>query len=60
MRSTSGRAMTRTHQKVPAFATRDRECLGPGGSADLAARVIGMLSARWKLPIVFRLFEMPV
>ncbi len=52
--------MTRTHRKVPAPGSAGRECLGPGGSADLVTGVIGMLSGRWKLPIIFRLFATPV
>lgn len=50
---------TITHFIVPA-AERDRSvCLGPEGSAAHVARVLAMVSGRWKLPILFRLFERP-
>lgn len=34
-------------------------CLGPGGSAELVKRAVAALDGRWKLPILFRLFETP-
>lgn len=50
---------TITHFKVPA-AEQDRSaCLGPEGSAAHVTRVLAMVSGRWKLPILFRLFERP-
>lgn len=50
---------TITHLIVPA-QDRDRSvCLGPDGSAAHIARVLAMVSGRWKLSILFRLFERP-
>lgn len=50
---------TITHLKVPA-ADQDRSvCLGPEGSAAHVTRVLAMVSGRWKLPLLFRLFEQP-
>lgn len=51
--------MSRTHQKVsrPAEA---RPCLLPGGAADLVQRAVAAIEGRWKLEILFRLFEQPV
>jgi DNA-binding HxlR family transcriptional regulator len=34
-------------------------CLGPDGSVAHVTRVFRMLSGRWKLPILFRLFAEP-
>lgn len=51
--------MTRTHKKVPALV-EERACLGPRGAADLTQRAIGAIDGRWKLAILFRLFETPV
>jgi len=34
--------------------------LAPGGSADLVRSVVALLDGRWKLGILFRLFERPV
>lgn len=45
-----------THFKVP-IQYEDRSiCLGADGSVAHVARVFRMLSGRWKLPILFRLF----
>ncbi|GHD18569.1 ArsR family transcriptional regulator [Tianweitania populi] len=35
------------------------ECIGPDGSVTHVKRVIAMISGRWKLPILFRLFAEP-
>lgn len=43
-----------THLKVP-MAER-RLCLGPDGSVAHVGRALAMISGRWKLPILFRLF----
>jgi DNA-binding HxlR family transcriptional regulator len=34
-------------------------CLGPDGSVAHVTRVLRMISGRWKLPILFRLFAEP-
>jgi DNA-binding HxlR family transcriptional regulator len=48
-----------THLKVP-VEREDRDvCLGPDGSVAHVARVLRMISGRWKLPILFRLFADP-
>ncbi|TBZ83007.1 transcriptional regulator [Rhizobium leguminosarum bv. viciae] len=48
-----------THLKVP-VEYGDREvCLGPAGSVAHVTRVLRMISGRWKLPILFRLFAEP-
>ena len=48
-----------THLKVPVpFEDRDI-CLGPDGSVTHVTRVLRMISRRWKLPILFRLFADP-
>lgn len=50
---------TITHLKVP-IEYEDRSiCLGPDGSVAHVGRVLKMLSGRWKLPILFRLFAEP-
>jgi DNA-binding HxlR family transcriptional regulator len=50
---------TITHFKVP-VEYEDREvCLGPDGSVAHVTRVLRMISGRWKLPILFRLFAEP-
>lgn len=46
-----------THFKVP--MNEGSACLGPDGSVAHVGRVLGMLSGRWKLPILFRLFASP-
>jgi DNA-binding HxlR family transcriptional regulator len=50
----------RTHLEVPTLPASKSLCLGPGGSADLVRSVVAMLDGRWKLDILFRLFERPV
>jgi DNA-binding HxlR family transcriptional regulator len=48
-----------THLKVP-VEREDRDvCLGANGSVAHVARVLRMITARWKLPILFRLFAEP-
>ncbi len=48
-----------THLKVP-IGHEDRNiCLGPDGSVAHVTRVLRMVSGRWKLPILFRLFAEP-
>ena len=58
-----------THLKVPVASTQRnsgesqrlerRACLGPDGSAMHVARTLGLISGRWKLAILFRLFADP-
>lgn len=50
---------TITHLIVPTHNQDRSVCLGPHGSVAHVARVMGMVSGRWKLPILFRLFERP-
>ncbi|SKA39114.1 winged helix-turn-helix transcriptional regulator [Consotaella salsifontis] len=50
---------TSTHNKVPMDAQARTACIGPDGSAAHVARMIAMISGRWKLPILFRLFAEP-
>lgn len=50
---------TITHQKVPVEREERDVCLGPDGSVAHVTRVLGMISGRWKLPILFRLFAEP-
>ncbi len=50
---------TITHLKVPVASERRDDCLGPDGSVAHVNRVVRMVSGRWKLPILFRLFEQP-
>ena len=45
-----------THFKVPIEDGDRSACLGPDGSVAHVGRVFRMLSGRWKLPILFRLF----
>jgi DNA-binding HxlR family transcriptional regulator len=56
-----------THRKVPVASTglsnegtsglpERRACLGPNGSAEHVARTLNLISGRWKLAILFRLF----
>lgn len=46
-----------THFKVP---VEDRaRCLGADGSVAHVSRVLRMITGRWKLPILFRLFAEP-
>lgn len=47
----------RTHEKVP---VEDRtKCLGPDGTVAHVTRCLRMISGRWKLPILFRLYADP-
>ncbi|MFC7556694.1 winged helix-turn-helix transcriptional regulator [Pseudoroseomonas wenyumeiae] len=48
-----------THLKVPIDQERRSACLGPEGSVAHVTRVLSMISGRWKLPILFRLFAEP-
>ena len=50
---------TITHLKVPMDREERSACLGPDGSVAHVARVMKMISGRWKLPILFRLFAEP-
>ena len=50
---------TITHLKVPARHQDRSQCLGPDGSAAQVSRVLAMVSGRWKMPILFRLYERP-
>ncbi|MCH4547424.1 helix-turn-helix transcriptional regulator [Rhizobium changzhiense] len=47
-----------TYLKVPMELEDDRNvCLGPDGSVAHVTRTLNMVEGRWKLPILFRLFE---
>lgn len=48
-----------THLKVPMEYNERSACLGPDGSVAHVGRVLRMISGRWKLPILFRLFAEP-
>ncbi|MAU98314.1 MAG: ArsR family transcriptional regulator [Fulvimarina sp.] len=48
-----------THFEVPVEQEQRTACLGPDGSVAHVTRVLGMISGRWKLPILFRLFAEP-
>ncbi|AYG61706.1 winged helix-turn-helix transcriptional regulator [Rhizobium jaguaris] len=48
-----------THLKVPMDHEERAVCLGPDGSVGHVGRVFRMLSGRWKLAILFRLFAAP-
>ncbi len=48
-----------THLNVPVGQDERSACLGPDGSVAHVTRVIRMISGRWKLPILFRLFAEP-
>lgn len=52
--------MTRTHKIDTAPPTEAPACLGAGGSAERVQRALGVIDGRWKLAILFRLFETPV
>jgi DNA-binding HxlR family transcriptional regulator len=52
-------ADTSTHLKVPMARAERSVCLGPDGSVAHVARMLRMVSGRWKLPILFRLFAEP-
>ena len=47
---------TITHFKVPVEREERSVCLGPDGSVAHVTRMLRMISGRWKLPILFRLF----
>ena len=51
--------MARTHKKV-SDPGESRPCLCAGGAADLVQRAVTAIEGRWKLAILFRLFERPV
>ena len=46
----------RTHQKVPVLELDRSACLGPDGAVAHVTRCLKMISGRWKLPILFRLY----
>jgi DNA-binding HxlR family transcriptional regulator len=46
----------RTHQKVPVRKLNRSACLGPDGAVAQVARCLRIISGRWKLPILFRLY----
>lgn len=48
-----------THFKVPVEGEPREACLGPDGSVAHVSRVLRMITGRWKLPILFRLFAEP-
>lgn len=48
-----------THFKVPVDPEERGACLGPDGSVTHVTRVLRLISGRWKLPILFRLFAEP-
>ncbi|CAN7736664.1 helix-turn-helix transcriptional regulator [Phyllobacterium sp. LjRoot231] len=48
-----------THLKVPIEREERDVCIGPDGSVAHVTRVLRMISGRWKLPILFRLFAEP-
>lgn len=47
---------TRTHKKVPVTDLDRSACLGPDGAVTQVTRCLKMISGRWKLPILFRLY----
>jgi DNA-binding HxlR family transcriptional regulator len=49
----------RTHQKVPIPVVDKEKCLGPDGAVALVAQTLRLISGRWKLPILFRLYADP-
>lgn len=46
----------RTHQKVPVRNVERSQCLGPDGAVAHVAETMRLISGRWKLPILFRLY----
>lgn len=48
-----------THLKVPVEREARDVCLGADGSVAHVTRVLRMITGRWKLPILFRLFAEP-
>jgi DNA-binding HxlR family transcriptional regulator len=49
----------RTHQKVPVPKDVRSACLGPDGAVAHVTRTLRMISGRWKMPILFRLYAEP-
>jgi DNA-binding HxlR family transcriptional regulator len=45
-----------THQKVPIPIIDKEKCLGPDGAVALVTQTLRLISGRWKLPILFRLY----
>ena len=50
---------TSTHFKVLIDPKVRSACIGPDGSVAHVTRMISMISGRWKLPILFRLYAEP-
>lgn len=48
-----------THLKVPIEYEEKEQCLGPEGSVAYVTKVLKIISGRWTLPILFRLFAEP-
>lgn len=46
----------RTHQIVPVPIDVRSKCLGPDGAVAHVTRTLRMISGRWKMPILFRLY----
>lgn len=46
----------RTHKKVPVPELDRQACLGPDGAVAHVTACLRMVSGRWKLPILFRLY----
>jgi DNA-binding HxlR family transcriptional regulator len=44
---------------VPVPILNKAECLGPDGAVALVTQTLRMISGRWKLPILFRLYADP-
>ena len=49
----------RTHQKVPVPIDVRSACLGPDGAVAHVTRTLRMISGRWKMLILFRLYADP-
>ena len=47
---------TSTHLKVPVEREDRATCLGPDGAVAHVAKTLRMISGKWKLPILFRLY----
>jgi DNA-binding HxlR family transcriptional regulator len=47
---------TRTHQKVPVSPLDRAQCLSPDGAVAHVANTLRLISGRWKLQILFRLY----
>ena len=50
---------TSTHLKVPMEDEDRAVCLGPDGAVAHVTRTMKMIRGRWKLPILFRLYDDP-